>query len=268
MSSEDGYQSSNDVADGEVVSNDDHEVPRPVPTLSTGDNSDVTEPQIGVLRLASLKKTNIELPGLHQADKLAFYVDNVFTKEECDEFIRQAEEIGFTMALLNVGGGREKLAPDVRNNSRCYIDSFEESERIWERIKQFVPQVWNGHQALGLNERLRVLRYDEGEYFAPHFDGSYQRDNGERSYITLQLYLNEGFEGGHTTFLPLDGSARAVPCIPKTGRVLIFQHDILHEGSVLESGQKYAIRTDVMYSKERCPLLLNTLLNNDFSYLH
>jgi len=39
--------------------------------------------------------------------------------------------------------------------------------------------------------RLRFLRYDPGEYFKPHFDGVYMRDNGERSCVTIQLYLNE-----------------------------------------------------------------------------
>ena len=39
--------------------------------------------------------------------------------------------------------------------------------------------------------RLRFLRYDPGEYFKPHMDGTYQRENGDRSYITIQLYLNE-----------------------------------------------------------------------------
>ena len=36
--------------------------------------------------------------------------------------------------------------------------------------------------------------------------------------------------------------------IPKVGRVLLFQHDIEHEGSILKNGLKYCIRTDVMYS--------------------
>ena len=38
-----------------------------------------------------------------------------------------------------------------------------------------------------------------------------------------------------------------VAVVPKAGRVLVFQHDILHEGSTLVSGTKYAMRTDVMY---------------------
>ena len=95
----------------------------------------------------------------------------------------------------------------------------------------------------------------ETTYFRPHFDGTYTRpDNSERSYITIQLYLNEGFKGGNTTFLY--GKAQEswkfwekkdVGVVPKTGRVLVFQHDILHEGSLLEEGIKYSVRTDVMY---------------------
>jgi len=38
---------------------------------------------------------------------------------------------------------------------------------------------------------LRILRYDPGEYFKPHCDGWYRRENGERSYVTIQIYLNE-----------------------------------------------------------------------------
>ena len=40
--------------------------------------------------------------------------------------------------------------------------------------------------------RLRFLRYDAGQYFKPHFDGSYVREDGrEKSFITIHLYLNE-----------------------------------------------------------------------------
>jgi hypothetical protein len=38
--------------------------------------------------------------------------------------------------------------------------------------------------------------------------------------------------------------------IPKTGSVLLFQHDMYHEGSILVKGNKYAIRTDVMYTEK------------------
>jgi len=31
----------------------------------------------------------------------------------------------------------------------------------------------------------------------------------------------------------------------------LFQHDIQHEGSLLEAGRKYTIRTDVMFAPQR-----------------
>jgi hypothetical protein len=42
---------------------------------------------------------------------------------------------------------------DVRNSDRCIIDSFEDAEKIWLRIKPFIPEKWSGHKVLGLNER-------------------------------------------------------------------------------------------------------------------
>ena len=100
---------------------------------------------------------------------------------------------------------------------------------------------------------MRFLKYSPGEYFKPHRDGSYKRPDGkEISFVTIQLYLNEGFEGGKTTFMSgFNGpSERDVGVTPKIGRVLVFQHEILHEGSLLMAGTKYTMRTDVMYGEE------------------
>jgi prolyl 4-hydroxylase len=38
-------------------------------------------------------------------------------------------------------------------------------------------------------------------------------------------------------------------CVPEAGMVLLFEHRLMHEGSLLEAGVKYAIRTDVMATK-------------------
>ena len=51
-------------------------------------------------------------------------------------------------------------------------------------------------QLEGLNERLRFLRYEPGEKFEPHLDGSFVRTDGDkagdRSFVTVLLYLNTG----------------------------------------------------------------------------
>jgi Rps23 Pro-64 3,4-dihydroxylase Tpa1-like proline 4-hydroxylase len=103
--------------------------------------------------------------------------------------------------------------------------------------------VWT---ATGLNERMRFLRYDAGTFFAPHEDDSFVRGH-ERSFMTMMLYLNEGFDGGSTRFLSEEEPHKKYDVIPRTGSILLFQHDCLHEGAMVETGRKYAIRTDVMY---------------------
>jgi len=108
---------------------------------------------------------------------------------------------------------------------------------------------------VSLNERLRFYRYDGGEIFRKHFDGAFPRGSDECSYLTFIVYLNDGFEGGHTTFF-----VQRKPTLidPKQGSALLFFHgdhedSPLHEGSVVKSGRKYVFRSDVMYQRVKDP---------------
>jgi len=201
---------------------------------------------------SNIVKKDVTLPGGEkQKDKLAFVLYNVLTPKECTDLIEKTEKKGYELALVNVGFGKQKVMTDVRNSSRCIIDWEDYAEELYKRTQRYIPKLFVGRKCLGLNERLRFLRYDKGEYFKPHCDGSYRRENGETSCLTFQLYLNEGFKGGATNFLSWEAVPETVPVVPKTGSVLIFQHDILHEGEALQKGRKYAMRTDIMYSAER-----------------
>jgi hypothetical protein len=62
-------------------------------------------------------------------------------------------------------------------------------------------------------------------------------DRNDITEILLKVLLN--------TILTLTLSAVLFYFI---GSVLIYEHDILHEGSIIKSGRKYLLRTDVMYS--------------------
>lgn len=68
--------------------------------------------------------------------------------------------------------------------------------------------------------------------------------------FTWQVYLNgDELEGGETTFYDDDGNEQC-KVRPSAGLVVLFDHDILHEGSPVRQGRKYVIRSDIMYS---CP---------------
>jgi predicted 2-oxoglutarate/Fe(II)-dependent dioxygenase YbiX len=187
---------------------------------------------------------------------LAVVLHNVLSPEECQRWIEETESIGYTEALVNIGGGREMKLTDVRNSSRCIVDDEERSNQIWQRIKNFIPvDLIDYAIPIELNERLRFLRYDPGEYFAPHFDGCYYRESGDHikhgdtSYVTVQVYLNEGFEGGSTRFFK-NCSNDYYDVVPRTGSVLLFEHRMKHSGEEVVSGRKYALRTDVMFRRK------------------
>jgi len=57
--------------------------------------------------------------------------------------------------------------------------------------------------------------------------------------------------GGETTFLRDDFTSNEgdrVAVTPKPGRLLVFEHGILHEGTQVREGLKYTIRCDVLYT--------------------
>jgi prolyl 4-hydroxylase len=58
--------------------------------------------------------------------------------------------------------------------------------------------------------------------------------------MTLLLYVNDGFEGGQTTFDDL-------VVTPERGMALVFRHDLFHAGEPVRGGTKYVLRSDVMF---------------------
>ena len=198
-------------------------------------------------QIKRIKGTALTPPTL--TPKLCLLLDNVLSEEECQQLIDASERLGYGVAMLNVGMGRQEHAPGYRDSSRVMADDVELADLILRRIQHFVPESFHGYPRECLNERLRFLRYDPGDRFQAHFDGCFSRE-GQCSMVTLQIYLNGGFEGGATTFLAAHGMDD-VAVVPKPGRILVFEHRILHEGSKLVSGRKYTIRTDVMYGTKK-----------------
>ena len=200
----------------------------------------------------------------------ALVLHNVLNNTECNQLIGKSESQKFEPAQINIGGGEQMLITDRRNNDRTFIDDESLAEEIWRRIvsvlsskaepqlhTQFTDDGDTKWTAVGMNERLRVLRYDPGTYFAPHYDGCYKRNDpshpqyGDVSFVTAQIYLNDEFKGGATAFLdPNSHDPEAkFDVVPKTGSILLFEHRLLHEGSIIEKGRKYTIRSDIMYHK-------------------
>ena len=126
----------------------------------------------------------------------------------------------------------------------------------------------------GLNECIKIGRYQTGCHFSPHIDGPWIPDENCASILTLVLYLNDSesenfpLKGGATNFLRPSSFSHASSLIgqsqtlhevittisPKTGRALLFRHDLLHEGAPLLEGRKFILRTEVLFRRIKSAL--------------
>ncbi|MCA9173685.1 MAG: 2OG-Fe(II) oxygenase [Planctomycetales bacterium] len=177
-----------------------------------------------------------------------FVTDEIFTvsefldRDECLAHIEFAESMGFADAPITTASGPQ-MRKDIRNNARVMFDSQDRAGELWSRLEMYVPHMLGPWRACGVNERLRYYRYEAGQQFDWHFDGYFERENGQRSQLTFLVYLNDGFAGGHTAF-------DRVSVEPREGLALCFVHAILHKGEPVLDGVKYVLRTDVMYQRQ------------------
>ncbi|KGO44993.1 Prolyl 4-hydroxylase, alpha subunit [Penicillium expansum] len=165
----------------------------------------------------------------------AAIVDNFMTEAECKELVRLAEESTRSQlpdstlsppvwehAMVNAGGGRQVMSIDTRKSGRIILDSPDLATRILDRMMPFMreceldrvqrkPLVTGlGPAKRGevlclsrLNERLRFLRYEGGDYFRHHCDGCFVTPDGlEKSLYTIHLYLNGEGEQDMEELLP------------------------------------------------------------------
>eukprot|EP00605_Chrysophyceae_sp_TOSAG23-4_P001006 GSChrysophyteH1.ASY1.ANO1.1107.1 assembled CDS len=191
------------------------------------------------------------------------FLANILTPEQCRDIIDLGEYCGFDPDVPKL-----KSQTSVLANAFVWICDEHFINDLWSRVKSFLPA-----GALGLNRRFRCYRYKPGAVYRPHIDGAWppsgapSDSNHKGKYVydtsdgkilskyTFLIYLNQGFEGGCTTFYaPSDQEGvldrRAV--VPMAGSALIFPHGAsgnaaLHEGSAVTAGIKYVIRTEVLY---------------------
>ncbi|CCO29491.1 hypothetical protein BN14_03504 [Rhizoctonia solani AG-1 IB] len=250
----------------------------PEPPQGNPDNPDAP-PLVAAHRLDFVK---LGLPEYEH--KFAMVIDNLFTPEECARLVAKVEsEKEWETAAINVGAGAQVVDTSYRNSSRILYDTEEMTNEIYEKLKPYLKDIEhmdhsNLHKytlkmstepaarLVGLNERLRFLKYGPGQFFRRHCDGTYSSDDGKQvSYYTLQLYLNgsaDELKGGATRFWKrgsIDGTDRRTtqPGMPlrkfvdvesRIGRALIFeQKGMVHSGEDVKKGMKLTVRTDLMF---------------------
>ena len=141
-------------------------------------------PDITIERIDFANSAVPEYAGMY-----AVILDNVLSPAECKTLLHLAEAQTsgkWERAMVNIGGGKQKMYTDVRNCGRIIWDSTDMVSRIWKRVENHVPEIerlQNMPKITGLgptkrgetwkvtrlNERMRFLKYEGGEYFRRQF---------------------------------------------------------------------------------------------------
>ena len=195
-----------------------------------------------------------DLPGV-------FQLHNVLSPAECRQFRLITDTLGYhTDAPVSLPHSVRHMA-----NLNWVVDD-QICEAVFARCQPQLTDHIGGAPSLGLNARFRFYRYQAGDYFKPHTDGSWpgsravdgclQADAfGDRwSQLTFLLFLSDDFEGGHTRFYPDGLEGEAFPGRTPLGSALCFPHgghpqQSIHAGETVRRGIKYIIRTEILYGR-------------------
>ena len=222
-------------------------------TLFTVSPNTLTVPIIDTEKTAQVLRQELDGAQVYQLRQVMF-------PRECKALIAHAESLGFAKAGRAIGGEQYRVNEKARNNLRVIIEAEALASALWARVRGCVNLRHEGATAVGLNERLRVYKYEAGHHFSPHYDLRNQLPQGETRF-SFVIYLSEGFSGGGTRFFEEKsknsrrGQERGRKfnnqprfCAkPPTGGAVVFDHLLLHEGEEVTAGVKYAVRTDVIY---------------------
>ena len=179
-----------------------------------------------------------------------FYSQRVIPENICEKIIQHTNQHN-QFTACQFGGQVDSSRRDC-NEVKITDDSI--MDVLMSHVKN-IPSIYEGRKLVGIDRnRVYLLRYNPGQFFKQHRDGYSMDSQSNRSLLTLQIYLNEGFVGGETRFYSETGivisgdvGAKHWDAVPSTGSLVIFDHRLLHEGMPITHGTKYSIRFNILY---------------------
>ncbi len=182
-------------------------------------------------------------------------VPNLLSKERCQELIALSEATGYDEADISYAAGA-KMNKEHRDNSRCLLRSEELRLELENFMLPHIPMklpiiklggIIEQKEFLRLSGNFRFYKYQQTQKFNKHRDGNILEEGG-LSLVTVLIYLNSVNKGagGETNICDrmLD---KPFLVTPEEGKVLMFNHALIHSGEELKEGIKYILRTDLIY---------------------
>ena len=175
----------------------------------------------------------------HSSNPLITECDNWLSEQDIEEIL--SKDYNWKDAKVRVDG--ELIFNDTR---KCKIHRIEYgNNEYFDSLLKRVADFFNVENFMQI-EPLLLIRYDVGDYVDFHTDLT----SGFKSQriSTMIMYLNDDFEGGHTTFHESNISIK-----PKRGSCLVIKYNaqkpMFHRGDSIISGSKYILTAFVRDSE-------------------
>jgi prolyl 4-hydroxylase len=171
-----------------------------------------------------------------------YAIDNLLSPSECEKYIKMFDNPQLV----------ETINDKHRKYHRVQFQDSELAKQLYDRVKSYIPKKIK-KISVGMNSYFRLSKYESGQFFGIHKDGiNFDSENRQNmSYATLNIFLNENFEGGETIFYENDKKTVTLNCKPKAGRGSFFYSQQFHEGAKIRHGYKYLLRTDLMINHNK-----------------
>jgi len=255
-----------------------------------------------IIKKPLLKKYNDQLTETEFStktinNKYIISIKKLLTDKECGQIIGRAQSYGF----LDI----KSYSKDKRDSKRVCVLDNKLSEIIWNRLekmnlidslKKMELKPYGFHtegswEPFKINECNRISHYSKNSKgFKCHYDSQYVHSENIKSVFTLLIYLNDNYKNGETVFYTKkDSKYMNVTCdqemllnggeetydkyviSPSKGSCILFNHDIIHMSNEIKKGNKYILRTDIVYRKNgknigHCSYLDKIFFNRSIDY--
>jgi len=174
---------------------------------------------------------------------------NVIPVEIATQIRDDLQPQNFSPATIN-----GELNPDFRKNYDYKLNS-EHIKKIEPFIFPYLPVEYKKKKLVGIDDNSGyALGYEAGNFFKMHTDGYSYNRRGEKSLLTIQIYLTDCVTqenlknpltqsvGGQTIFQDFETENHSI------GDAVIFDHNLVHGGSEVIEGRKITIRLNAIYT--------------------
>lgn len=211
-------------------------------------------------------------------------INNLFSNEFLE--ILHDEISNNSLDSINEIGGKTNIDISYLNKSkRINIYHTKLSQLIWYKVKSHLSSIEeindysycdNKEHAywkpVGINPYVKLNQYCEGGLLVPHYDGSHEYSDKHKNMKTLIIYLedneaatriindhqgnikniNRNFADGNKEDI-IDAKDILFNQPSQKNKVMIFDNKLLHDSTLLKSGRKTILLTEVVYEKITYP---------------